>query len=731
MNFLELKSTSCETDSPCWFCSTYDEYNDVKANTAECRNFFQKIVNECPHLLNPTEWNLGQKTKKGLAIPENAASKIHWMNKPVNFVICNINNCKKLVSSTKRSKTSILAHIDAHLNEKASNSQAKMKNSSESELPLKDKMNLIIALKMIGQNKMSAFKATSPGMISTYRAIIEAAGVKLNEDERLCGSRKTVMKTAKQYAENIRTKIKEEIAGRRVTLIHDDSSSSYGTLRAVTATFVKNRKFQRRFLHMEYVQDKDAKSITDTLLEVAEKYDIQDFEIAADGASTNRRVAKNFNKLNHTCWSHTVHLIVQLSFTCMESTYPGFKKFYQIFTKFVEKFSRKHLNSTFSEENGFVKIPSLAKTRWLSRRNCLNAIVKNWEILMEHKSKLGLTPDEFEIFNNLPLFEDLKYLVNVAAKTLLRFEIQKATTSHLVLPVLDKWIRKNLKFKITEAKTQLGRHLVTEINKSIDIYLFGKGQIDRRIRPVHVVQSVLSPIAFMLKELRLPLQIKNSENIPTELSNFDEINESLNMRYKKIENEIMPSLEAAYTRLFRNETESSESDSSQPKTLDLSGIDGLTQEQISQISNMVQKNESQKEFKPLRNEFKKFKRFVKEFYEWEDNITGEAKYSDLIRAYNAICVGKTDKHMLFWSMNEVRDEFPILYKIAYESIHIPASSCAVESLFSHVTDIKTFRRSKLQGKQLNDILTLFYSDLYMEDSYTSYFDSVVNKKIDL
>ena len=622
-----------------------------------------------------------------------------------------------------------MAHIDAHLNEKASKPQANAKLTNESELPLKEKMNLIIALKMIGLNKISAFKATSSGMISTYRAIIEAAGVKLNEDERVCSSRKTMMKTVKKYAEKTRAKIKEEIAGRKVTLIHDDSTSSYGTLRAVTATFVKNRQFQRRFLHLEYVQAKDAKSITDTLLEVAEMYDIEDFEITADGASTNRRVAKNFNKLNHTCWSHTVHLIVQLAFACMESTYPGFKKFWKIFTKFVEKFSRKHLNSVFSEEDGFVKIPSLAKTRWLSRRNCLNAIVKNWEILMEHQTKLGLTPEELAIFDNLPLLEDLKYLVNVSAKTLLRYEVQKATTSHLVLPVLDKWIRKNLQFQITEAKTQLGRHLATEINKSIDIYLFGKGQIDGRIRPVHVVQSVLSPIAFLLKELRLPLQFKNSENVPPEFSNFDEINESLNLRYKKIDKEIMPSLEAAYTRLFRNETESSESESSQPKSLDLSGIDGLTQEQISQISNLVQKNESKKEFQPLRNEYRKFKRFVKEFYEWNDNTTGEANYSALIRAFNANCMGKNDKHMIFWSMNEVRDEFPILYKIAYESIHIPASSCAVESLFSHVTDIKTFRRSKLQGKQLNDILTLFYSDLYMEDSYTSYFESAVNKKI--
>ena len=118
---------------------------------------------------------------------------------------------------------------------------------------------------------------------------------------------------------------------------------------------------------------------------------------------------------------------------------------------------------------------------------------------------------------------------------------------------------------------------------------------------------------------------------------------------------------------------------------------------------------------------KKFKLFVREYHEWESNRTGEARYSSLIRAFKTFTVGKSDSQMIFWSMNEARECFPILFKIAYETIHIPASSCAVESLFSHVTDIKTFKRSKLEGQQLNDILTLFYADLYMSNSFTSYF----------
>ena len=261
----------------------------------------------------------------------------------------------------------------------------------------------------------------------------------------------------------------------------DDATSQYGCMRAVTACFVKNREFVRRFLHIEYVSEKDAASVTDTLLKVADMYNIEDFELSADGASTNRSVARNFKKFNHTCWSHTVHNIVQYAFKAMETNYQGFKQFYSIFVKFVEKISRRHLNSIFSKESGYVKIPSLSKTRWLSRRNCINAIIKNWEILKQNKSKLGLTDAEYQIFDNLQLFKDLQKLVNDATCSLLIFEIQKKTTMHLVLKTMDKWIRTNLKFNLNTSNTKFGRCLALEINKAIDIYVFGRGQAGVRI----------------------------------------------------------------------------------------------------------------------------------------------------------------------------------------------------------------------------------------------------------
>ena len=64
-------------------------------------------------------------------------------------------------------------------------------------------------------------------------------------------------------------------------------------------------------------------------------------------------------------------------------------------------------------------------------------------------------------------------------------------------------------------------------------------------------------------------------------------------------------------------------------------------------------------------------------------------------------------------MKDVKATFPFLSAIVAETIHVPTSSAAVESLFSHITEIKNFKRSKLSDTNLNDILTLFYADLYI------------------
>ena len=119
-------------------------------------------------------------------------------------------------------------------------------------------MDLLIALQLIGRNKLSAYKVTSDPMIEFYKRVLELGGYPYS-DEKVCSSRKTMMQTVRQYANVFREDLKVELKNVKCCVIHDDSTTKHGmneTLRAISVTFVKNGRFQRRFLHIEKICSK-------------------------------------------------------------------------------------------------------------------------------------------------------------------------------------------------------------------------------------------------------------------------------------------------------------------------------------------------------------------------------------------------------------------------------------------------------------------------------------------
>ena len=671
----------------------------------------------------PTKIELKSKTpKKANIVPENAFQKLHWMDESADFAICNINNCGEIVTYTKSAKTGLYNHVDQHFNEKPTGRKRKRKiDQPLDELTIKQRISLVIALKLIGQNKLSAFKATSDEMISAYQSILAAAGVNL-EKEDIAESRRSVMRTVNAFADKIRDKIKHELENQKVCFVHDDSRSQTGLgeqLRAVTATFVSNGKFQRRFLHIEYNEEKDSQSLANSIREVAEKFGVSDFQIAADGASVNLAAARQLEVVQHTCWSHTVHIISKEGIKSMDQ-YEGFKIFYRAFEKFISKSSRKHLNAKFSNEDGFTKIPTLSSTRWLSRRNCINSVIKNWDIIQSNKNLVGLTETEWKSFNNLPLFLDLQFLVETATSCLLKFEVQKRTSSQTVIPTISKWIYKMYEFTLDPKRTNLGRILAKEIVQKIDLYCFGSlgSNVKPRIHSTHIIQAVLNPDSHLLNKIKSKIGTKVNPVGGAEA--ISATNELIDRRYERINDRVWPELKDAYDKYFIANNNVVSSESSSESELDWSN---LSQEQV----NHLQKKKDERVYYQLKNEFKKFKSFVKDYRKWDENITGESQFSTLIRCFNTMKINNDDHHLLFWTLKDVKLAFPILHKIVYDTIYVPTSNVAVESLYSHVTDIKNFKRSKLTAKNLNDILTLFYSDLYMKDSLTDFFTSDVNK----
>ena len=314
------------------------------------------------------------------------------------------------------------------------------------------------------------------------------------------------------------------------------------TIRAVSACFISDRKFQRRFLHLEFIQDKSSSNLAESIKKVAEMYNIGSFELACDGASTNHSAADKLDLRQHTCWSHSTHNIISAAYTSMGTKYAAFKRFTTVFERLLTKASRKHINSKLMNVEGYVKIPQLVATRWLSRYECIKSVLRNWDIINQNRNLLGLTQSEWNTFDNKALFEDMFEITGLGATCLLRFEVQKFTTAHKVIPTLVKWHQKLYTFRLYSKKTELGRLLAEEMSESIDTYTFGKeGRLIRpRINATAIIQASLAPETVYLQKQR-----KKINEIPS--PELIKINEEIETRFKKINSMVMPQLKSAFT----------------------------------------------------------------------------------------------------------------------------------------------------------------------------------------
>ena len=319
------------------------------------------------------------------------------------------------------------------------------------------------------------------------------------------------------------------------------------TIRAISACYVKNGKFYRRFLHCQYILDKNAVCLAESIKDCADLFGIDAYELCADGASVNLAAAQRLSIRQHTCMSHTVHNIVSNSFASLANRCDEFGIFMKTVEHFLTKASRKSLNSKLMNEEGFIKIPTFVATRWLSRNDCFKSIVRNWNILEEHKHMLGLSQAEWNIFNNLELFEDLLELTNVASRCLLRFEVQKITTSQTVVPTLIKWHHQLSIFKLSKNRSNLAQLLAIELEETIDTYTFGT--VGRNIRPrindTTIIQSALSPETNFLRNLRKKLP--SMADLDGGLQALEKANNEIEKRFNRFENMILPALKSSYS----------------------------------------------------------------------------------------------------------------------------------------------------------------------------------------
>ena len=406
-----------------------------------------------------------------------------------------------------------------------------------------------------------------------------------------------------------------------------------------------------------------------------------------------------------------------------ETSITGFKNFMNILKKLLNKSSRKHINAKLCDLENFVKIPTLCDTRWLSLFNCINALLKNHEIILAKRSLFGLSEKEFEIFEKKDLLIDLRDLLQFSKTALLKLEVQKKPTIHQVLPVFHNFIVECVKMTCDIERTNIGRQLAYIMKTKIDTYMFGDALIAQRLTTHQIIQSGLNPETYIFNKLKRPLGLTFDGLSPSGTVSKDTLEDDVTSNLRSFRSSLKPALKEIYKKLnpqSSNDDLNSNSSESE-REIDLDSYTDLSESTKSELSAEFNqrklKRQESKIFKDLLHEYEKFKVFNEVL---ASNDNNDQRFRVIIEKYRLI---QENRHFNFWNLPEVKLCFPILHRIVMDSIVIPASNAMVESLFSHVGDIKNFRRSNLTEKSLNDLLTLFYADLYMNNSATNYFKS--------
>ena len=684
------------------------------------KSFFEEHAKTTNVQTKPVNFKREKTPKHNVTIPSNAFGRILFHNKATDYCICRIDDCRQVVSSSKGSNTALFHHIEHH--DKDNTVISNTQKRPRTEVDVKHQMDLLIALHLIGRNKMSAFKVTSEPMVAFYRKVLELGGF-VTED-KICSSRKKLMNTVHDYAKVLRENLKFDVNGAKVCVVHDDGTTNEGlreTLRAISITFIKHNRYHRRFLSVEKVHSKTSESIAASISKSMEFYGISNYFIASDGASANNAAAHRLGLENQICMTHTVHRLSQRAFDTAEVKVIGFKALMTTLRKILNKASRKHINPKLCDVEGFVKIPTLVDTRWLSLFNCVNSLLKNHEIIISHRSLFGFTDSEFSIFCQKALLSDLRDLLQLSKTALLKLETQKSPTIHLVIPVFHCFFVECIKFTCNIEKTNIGRQLAYHLKNQIQIYIFGDKNIAPRLTIHQIIQTGLDPDSNLFNKY-----YKNYD------FTFDGLSENGVLPKDDLKNEIISNMQSFRTQLFPSlkeiyrkmnlqqshdtlNSDSSESDIDLDSFTDMS--DSTRNSLTDKLSQKRLKRNDSKMFKDLKYEYEKYKAFAAAL---NSNTDNDSRFTSIIEKYKLI---QADRHFSFWGLADVKMCFPILQKIIMDSIVIPASNAMVESLFSHLSDIKTFRRSNLSEKSINDLLALFYADLYLDNSATNYFQS--------
>ena len=672
----------CQPGYPCSYCFDKQTWRSQvecipekrDRSKAERKYFTSKITENCPSVaLTPL------KIKNKLV--ENVY-RVEYRQRKRDWAYCQ--PCAQLINYGDGSNKSVSKHIQSknHLEKtESSDTHAPVLNAPTIEFISKEISNeqIIECRQIIAEEfsaKLSVYYLSSAHFEQAMRRIFAVFGLHMPVNRKLCGSRRTLSRMNKDKAIQIQEKVKAELAAAALHNCHivistDDGSLNHGNrenFRTFNATWVnQNGELCSRYLTSWEDLKKKAEDLKKSLDEVKQQFEMakyNNYSLNTDGAKSNLKLAElDGNRQLNLCGPHGVNNVADCGIRNHCKADEEFKIFNNHIKDFSSKASRRKYNQQFSSNEKWIKLKSLAETRWDSMCIVLEAIITNYDILQEN----GI---DHPLIKNYPkqYLEEYFNLIVPMRNANVQMQLTSRTSGHLVALNYHKLLVHFLDYSSGDAKPPFLKLLAkTMANEMIDRMDDTHAKKPQRVTLDRILQAAFYPGSCFLEVFKTKTKDPENQRI------IDE-------RVQKYQNQIQ---EWAKQK-------ASDSSMSASFVMDVSQT-------------------------PIEFEIQCYIQLVRRLADKDSSSTLPQVLVDFEnnRSMNR------DANAIFWTSSYAQQHLPYLSSEIMKLLPIPASTSLSEGTFTVANQIRNPKRSTITPENLNYYLTCHYSRTLCPHNYKS------------
>ena len=659
----------CSFEFKCVYCSEYEKWRVIETmpsgkekRNAE-REFFRGMLDVNSPMLALTPLFIKEE-------PQHGFYRLEFRQAKTNFIYCK--PCDKILNYINSNNRGLRSHESSQEHGQNFPSYAAdapeiipaIDQATTKELSKKEISDIRQIIAECFSAKLSTYYLESEAFNDAMKRILGVAGVMLPANQSLTGSRQTLHRLAEEKASQIKTNTINDIAianqqNHHLVIMNDDGQLNNGNrenLRTYHAQYMDSEGYlNRKYLTSFDAVDKSAEALKRSLDAVKKEFGIGSYSLCTDGASTNLAMARiDGDTQINLCSPHGINNAASMATTETEAEDPDFKKFNKSVRSLLEKSSRCKYNQKFVKKEGWVKLKSLANTRWDSFCISLESILHNYDILKE----AGVDHDLIKNYSK-GIIEQYYQLILPMRQINQKMQLTTQTSGHLVAPSYHQLLIHFANFAEDASKSMMLRRYANKLVNNINDRMVNGGRKPNRVNLDRVLQA-----AFYLPSGYLSVFESNVNN--------EELQRVLSDRVKH------------YDEQIKNWAKAKSNESS------------LTIEENFDVSHTV-----------LEFEIIQYINLARTYYAGD-----KSKYPQILLDFDDDIANKRDANARFWFSSYCKQHLPHLQAEIAKLLPIPASTSVVEGTFSVANQLRSAKRSRLTTENLNTFLTCHYSRVF-------------------